>query len=116
MRGRNTILTATLTVIGLCALGDAGGIALAGRAHAAGDRALGEYLAAECATCHQASGRQQGSIPAIVGHPAEQFVALMGAYKDRQRDNQVMQTIAGRLSREEIEALAAYYESLKPQG
>ena len=60
-----------------------------------------------------AAGRS-GGIPAIVGLPADQFVALMGAYKDKHRDNQVMQTIAGRLSQEEIAALAAYYDSLKP--
>lgn len=83
-------------------------------ANAAGDRALGEYLSSECATCHQTSGRQVGGIPAIIGHPAEQFVALMNAYRERQRDNQVMQAIAARLSGEEIAALAAYYESLKP--
>lgn len=90
-------------------------IALAtGPASAAGDKALGEYLSSECTTCHQTSGRQVGGIPAIIGHPADQFVALMLAYRDRQRDNQVMQTIAGRLTEEELQALAAYYESLKP--
>ena len=83
-------------------------------ANAAGDRALGEYLSSECTTCHQTSGRQVGGIPAIVGHPADQFIALMAAYRNRHRDNQVMQTIAGRLSEEELNALAAYYESLKP--
>ncbi|WP_332694104.1 c-type cytochrome [Bosea sp. (in: a-proteobacteria)] len=85
-----------------------------GPASAAGDKALGEYLASECTTCHQTSGRQVGGIPAIIGHPADQFVALMIAYRDKQRDNQVMQTIAGRLTEEELQALAAYYESLKP--
>lgn len=85
-----------------------------GPASAAGDKALGEYLASECTTCHQSSGRQVGGIPAIIGHPADQFVALMITYRDKQRDNQVMQTIAGRLTPEEMEALAAYYESLKP--
>lgn len=83
-------------------------------ANAAGDRALGEYLSSECTSCHQSSGKQVGGIPAIVGHPAEQFVALMNAYRERQRDNQVMQAVAARLSSEEIAALAAYYESLKP--
>lgn len=83
-------------------------------AEAAGDRALGEYLSSECTSCHQTSGKQVGGIPAIIGHPAEQFVALMNAYRERQRDNQVMQAVAARLSSEEIAALAAYYESLKP--
>lgn len=86
----------------------------AGPASAAGDKALGEYLSSECTTCHQSSGRQVGGIPAIIGHPAEQFVALMVAYRDKQRGNQVMQTIAGRLTQDELHALAAYYESLEP--
>ena len=47
---------------------------------------------------HQSSGRQVGGIPAIIGHPADQFVALMITYRDKQRDNQVMQTIAGRIA------------------
>ncbi len=81
---------------------------------AAGDRALGEYLSSECTACHQTSGRQVGGIPAIVGYPADQFIALMGAYRDKHRENQVMQTIAARLTQEELLALAAYYESLKP--
>lgn len=87
---------------------------LAVEAHASGDRAFGEYLSSECATCHQASGKQVGGVPAIVGYPADQFVALMDAYRQRHRENQVMQTIAGRLSEDEIAALAAYYASLRP--
>ncbi|WP_332687123.1 c-type cytochrome [Bosea sp. (in: a-proteobacteria)] len=86
----------------------------AGPASAAGDKALGEHLSSECTSCHQTSGRQVGGIPAIIGHPAGQFVALMVAYRDKQRGNHVMQTIAGRLTPEELQALAAYYESLKP--
>lgn len=83
---------------------------------AAGDTALGEYLSSECAACHQTSGRLAGSIPVIAGRPADQFVALMNAYRTRQRSNDVMWTIAARLNDQEIEALAAYYESLKPPG
>lgn len=80
----------------------------------AGDRELGEYLSSECVTCHQTSGRQVGAIPAIVGLPEDAFAALMESYKRRERDNQVMQTIAGRLSEEDIAALAAYFGNLRP--
>ncbi len=78
----------------------------------AGDIAYGEYLASECVTCHQISGDNKG-IPSIVGWPEDQFVAIMKAYKYKALDNEVMQTIAGRLSDEELEALAAYFGSLK---
>lgn len=80
-----------------------------------GDRAFGEYLSSECVTCHQISGRQVGAVPAIVGLPDEAFVALMTSYKRRERDSEIMQTIAGRLSEEEVAALAAYFGSLTPQ-
>ncbi|MFC5421609.1 c-type cytochrome [Bosea eneae] len=103
MRGAGAVRLAVLGLLLVCA-----------PANAAEDKALGEYLSAECTSCHQSSGKQVGGIPAIVGHPAEQFVALMNAYRQRQRDNQVMQAVAAKLSSEEIAALAAYYESLKP--
>lgn len=82
----------------------------------AGDAALGEYLASECVTCHQVSGQQVGGIPAIIGLPQDAFVALMDSYKRRERDNQVMQAMASRLSAEEVAALAAYFGSLRPRG
>lgn len=85
-----------------------------GYAHAA-DRALGEYLSSECVTCHQLSGHFDG-IPPIVGWPASAFVEVMDEYRHKKRDNPVMQTIAGRLSAEELAALAAYFGSLKPSG
>ncbi len=90
-------------------------LCLAAPAQAAGDRALGEYLSSTCAACHQASGRQLGGIPAVIGHPVEQFVALMSAYRTGERDNAVMRAVAGRLTPVEIEALAAYYGELRPQ-
>ena len=88
-------------------------VAQGARAHAA-DIAFGEYLSGECATCHRKDGREKG-IPAIIGWPADQFLAVMHAYKTKDRPNLVMQTIAGKLSDKELEALAAYYGSLKPQ-
>ena len=36
----------------------------------------------------------------------------MGEYRARKRSNPIMQTVAGRLSAEEIAALAAYFGSL----
>ena len=78
----------------------------------AGDAAFGEYLSGECVTCHRKDGSDKG-IPPIVGWPADQFVAVLNSYKIKDRDNVVMQNIAGKLSQEEIEALAAYFASLK---
>jgi cytochrome c553 len=83
-------------------------------AHAA-DKAFGEYLAGECVTCHLPSGRQVGGIPAIAGMPEISFMALMESYARRERDNQVMQAVAGKFNSDELAALAAYFASLKPE-
>jgi cytochrome c553 len=79
----------------------------------AGDRDLGQYLSSECVTCHQLSGKFQG-IPPIVGWPESSFIEILNEYRTRKRTNPVMQNIAGKLSEEEIAALAAYFGSLKP--
>jgi cytochrome c553 len=80
-----------------------------------GDRLLGEYLSAECVTCHQVTGKAAGAIPPIIAWPDEQFIAVMHSYKNKERENAVMQTMAGRLTDEEIAALAAYFGSLPYQ-
>lgn len=77
----------------------------------AADAAYGQYLAGECAACHRADGQDKG-IAVITGWPVEQFVAVLQAYKLKERPNVVMQTIAGRLSADEMAALADYYGSL----
>lgn len=76
-----------------------------------GDAGLGEYLSAECVTCHQANAEADG-IPQIVGLDPGTFVEAMLAYKTKQREHPIMQMMAGRLNDEEIAALAAYFNSL----
>jgi cytochrome c len=76
-----------------------------------GDPEYGEYLSSECMTCHQTSGGDAG-IPAITKWPEEDFAIAMHAYKQKIRPHPVMQMMAGRLSDEEIAALAAYFKDL----
>lgn len=76
-----------------------------------GDPEYGEYLASECTTCHQRDGSNQG-IPSITGWPKEDFVIAMHAYKRKIRPHPVMQSYAGRLTDDEIAALAAYFAGL----
>ncbi len=80
---------------------------------AAADRELGQYLSSECVTCHRTSGQAAPGIPQIGGWPEDQFIAAMNAYKEKQRDHPVMQTVAGRLGAEDIAALAAYFGEKK---
>ena len=77
-----------------------------------GDPEFGEYLASECLTCHQRDGSNEG-IPSITLWPEEDFVTAMHAYKQKIRPHPVMQMMAGRLSDEEIAALAAYFATLE---
>jgi cytochrome c len=77
-----------------------------------GDAEWGEFLAAECATCHRRDGAADG-IPSITGWDAPAFVTVMHAYRARVRPNETMQTVAARLSDDEIAALAAYFETLE---
>lgn len=76
-----------------------------------GDPEYGEYLASECTTCHRADGGDDG-IPSITFWPVEDFVVALHAYRDKKRPHPVMQMVAGRLSNEEIAALAAYFHTM----
>jgi cytochrome c len=80
----------------------------------AGDPAYGEYLASECVTCHQVSGRADG-IPSIVGWPKEAFVQALFAYKTNTRSHEVMRMVTMSLGDEEIASLAAYFGGLTPE-
>ncbi len=87
--------------------------AMGSRAIATEDlRALGEYLAGECVTCHQPSNEHNG-IPSIIGWDTWAFELVMNEYRNKERDNKIMQTLAGALSDEEVKALAIYFSSLK---
>ena len=77
-----------------------------------GDPEYGQYLSNECTGCHQRDGSADG-IPAITQWPQEDFVIAMHAYKVKLRPHPVMQMMAGRLTDEEIAALAAYFEALE---
>lgn len=72
-----------------------------------GDPEYGEYLASECTSCHREGA--EGGIPSIVGWPEAAFVTAMHAYRSKSREHPVMRMVAGRLSYEEIAALAAFF-------
>jgi cytochrome c553 len=88
-------------------------LASAARPCAAADVALGEYLSGECTACHQLSGKAAGGIPAIVGMEQASFIEALTAYKTGKRENPVMRNIAGRLTEDDIAALAAFFAAQK---
>ena len=77
-----------------------------------GDIAYGEYLASDCQTCHRADNSNEG-IPGINGREVTEIVYALHEYKNKYRENQVMQMMAGGLGDEEIAALASYFASLQ---
>ncbi len=68
----------------------------------------GEYLAAECTSCHRFDGTDVG-IPAIVTWPEAEFVTALQGYRRGERNNAVMQNVARSLGDEEIAALAHFF-------
>ncbi len=79
-----------------------------------GDPEYGAYLAGECTTCHRLDGTGEG-IPSIIGWPSDDFVIALQAYKRGKRAHPAMQLVAGRLSDEEIAALAAHFRDAGDQ-
>ena len=86
-------------------------IATGAMAARAADIELGRYLATECMTCHRvATG---GAIPNIFGLAETTFAELMRAYREKHLPNEVMRSIASRLSDEDIAALALFFATTK---
>ncbi len=78
----------------------------------AADVELGRYLSSECMTCH-GSAVASSAIPDIFGMPEATLTEVVRAYREKRMANPVMQTVASRLSDEEIAALAAYFATAK---
>jgi cytochrome c len=81
------------------------GVATAARA---ADIEFGRYLATECLTCHRAA-TSDSAIPNIFGIAEPHLAEVIKAYRAKQLPNAVMQNIAGRLTDDEIAALALYF-------
>lgn len=100
---RNTFLA----VLSVAALG------LAGTAFAAPDAAAGKAKSKSCAGCHGANGEGKGKVGAIAGMDHKKFVDAMEDYKSGKRKDGMMKMATGKLSKDDIEDLAAHYGSLK---
>ena len=71
--------------------------------------------AAACSGCHAAAGAKvDTAIPPIAGRPAAEIEQQMQAFKAGQRPATVMDRIAKGFSDAEVQAIAAWYASLKP--
>ncbi len=105
----------TRTVVVAVTTAMAAGLALASAARAEPDPkqlAYGEHLSSECTSCHRIDGADNG-IPSIVGWPAEAFVAVLTSYRDGERTNPAMVSVAKSLEEDQMAALASYFGTLQ---
>jgi cytochrome c553 len=91
-------------------------MALAVPAQAAGDPKAGKLKTSMCAGCHGIPGWRTSypavySVPVLGGQHAEYIVSALKAYKSGERKHPSMMGIAGSLSEQDMEDLAAYYAS-----
>jgi cytochrome c len=73
--------------------------------------AYGRHLSGECSACHRIDGVDNG-IPSITGWDPDEFVATLIFYRNGERNNPAMVSVAQSLQENDYEALAAYYGSL----
>ena len=87
-----------------------GGVFLAGAALAEGDRADGRKVAGMCRTCHGLDGFAKIPIaPHIGGEPAGYIAAQLEAFRDGDREHEMMTVVARGLSDKQIADVSAWY-------
>lgn len=88
---------------------------VAGPSYAAGDAAAGKESSAICAGCHGADGKAiLPEYPNLAGQHASYIAKQLTAYRDGERENQLMSPMAAALSDQNILDLAAYYAEMTP--
>ncbi len=82
---------------------------------AAGDAAAGKEISATCSGCHGADGKAiLPEYPNLAGQHASYIAKQLTAYRDGERENQLMSPMAAALTDQNILDLAAYYASMTP--
>ncbi|MHB1145857.1 MAG: c-type cytochrome [Thiobacillus sp.] len=87
------------------------GLALSGLAGAADIHT--QSIASTCMSCHGPGGKSQGAIPSLAGLDKEYFVKSMKDFKAGTRAASIMKRHANGYTDAEVEAMAAYFASLK---
>ena len=80
---------------------------------AAQDANQGRLLASNCANCHGTDGRSQGGMPALTGLTKPYIIQQMQDYKSGKNTATIMHQLAKGYTDAQIEALAAYFSSVK---
>jgi cytochrome c553 len=89
-------------------------VAFAGAAWAAGpDPKAGEAISIQCAACHGNSGMSvDNNIPNLAGQHYNYLLEQLTAYKQKTRNNPIMNEMIGPLSQQQMEDIAAYYANI----
>ncbi len=88
---------------------------IAGEAVADGDIAAGKKKSSACVVCHDKEGMgTMANFPNLGGQKALYLAQQMEAFRMGTRTSPNMGVVVKSLSDQDIEDLAAYYESLKP--
>lgn len=87
-------------------------LSLSGVTHAQGNIEDGKAKSVTCVACHGADGNSPADIyPKIAGQHADYLVKQLKEFKTGTRDNAIMLGMSATLSDQDMEDLAAYYES-----
>ena len=89
-------------------------LGVGGPASAAGDAAAGKKKALMCTACHGANGiATLPEAPNLAGQNPIYMIKVLRDYKSGERKNAQMTVVAGTLSDQDIEDLAAYFSSFR---
>ena len=100
MSKRTILRLAAMT--GLCLCGSAGAADVHTRT-----------IAATCMSCHGPGGKSLGGIPSLAGLDAHRVVQALKDFKSGAKPGTIMKRHASGYTDAEIDALAAYFASLK---
>jgi len=92
--------------------------AASGAAYGAGDAAAGKTKTSMCQGCHGIPGYrnvypENYQVPKLGGQHAQYIADALKAYKSGDRKHATMRAIAGSLTDQDIDDLAAYYAEAK---
>lgn len=97
----------TLTIVVLILL-----FVASGAAQADGDASAGSTKARACQVCHGKGGKSSNpTYPRLAGQHAKYIVKQLKAFKSGTRKDPIMNGMAATLSEQDMEDVAAYFES-----
>ena len=70
-------------------------------------------IALPCYGCHVSKVIPNSSIPSIIGLDKKYFIAAFNEYKNKVRDNYLMQIISNGYSKQQIKNLASFFSKQK---